>query len=1093
MRSRVVPMLLLSFGVLAEALPAQSLEGRISGRVTDVVGGVVVGASVVVVNDDTGFTREAITDDTGFYVFANLPGGPYTVRTALHGFKQAVKAGYVLGADGRLSVDFMLEPGAVAETIEVTARAAETVNTTSGELSRVVDREQVENLAMNTRNYIHLTSVIPGVPLTGFDAIDQTITNSANVPVNGSRGDTNNVMVDGGFNLSKANNTQQSHSVGLDFIQELRIQTSNFSAEYGRQSGAAINVVTRAGTNRFRGSAFEFVRNEALDARNFFAVREKRLRFNNFGWSLGGPIRRGKAFFFAGQEWRTIRRDASPVRRTLPTRAERRGDFQGRRGNLFFPGTQTSIPNRDLSALVTANGRAIAAVYDAMEGMAIAYDDRPVANNAIFQPPAPYGFRQEIVRIDYRFTDRQSAYARFLHDHTDLQNPFGTNISSALPTVPTRRVRPATSLLVSHSWMAGRALVNEVKASATWFHFDVVPQGDVWQRATYGFAYGEFFDDGRYAGGLPVVTVSGFAGFEGPSGANAARSGDMSFADNLTWVRGRHTLKTGIVYIRTRNDQHGRVTDDYLGIVSFNAAGNRNTTGNAFADALLGNYRTYTESSTTRVTPFRSENYEAYASDNWKVSSRLSIEAGVRYQAILPLYTTNDALSTFEVARYDPSRAVTVLPNGAVAPGSGDPFNGLVRAGDGSRGSKDPAILVVPAGAPRGLTPVKHRVAPRFSFAFAPLKDARSAIRGGIGIFYDSPRGDITQRASASPPFTRAVQVENGNLAALGADAGAAAPFGEVLSVDPHLDAPYTVSFSLGVQRELARGVLAEVAYVGTVGRHLIRRPDINHAPFAVLAANAARPSTERTSVNALRPYRGYSMIRQSLSDAGSDYHALQIYVVKRKGDLTMTGSYTWSKALTDASGADANPEEPENRRFNYGPATFDRRHIVVSTYTYRLPWLRRRRGVIGTMLGGWEVSGITRLQSGQFRTVTGSTSIGTRRADYVGGRIDLPRGERTPDRHFNTGAFRPAPNTRRGTAGVGTVEGPGLHVWDLSLRKRVPLGRAVRAQLQADFFNAFNRANFDGLNINASNADFGSYTSAAPGRSVQLGVRITF
>ncbi|HXG55644.1 MAG TPA: carboxypeptidase-like regulatory domain-containing protein [Vicinamibacterales bacterium] len=1075
-------------------LLGQTLVGQISGTIKDGSGGVVPGVAVLVVNDDTGGSREAITDGGGFYVVTNLAVGTYTVRAELPGFKRGVKSGNQLVSDGRLTVDFRLEPGAVSETVEVVARTGEGVNTTSGELARVIDREQVENLALNARNYIQLTTLIPGTPLIFFDAIDQTVSNSANQSVNGNRGDANNVMIDGGFNLSKSNNTLQSHNVGLDFIQEVKIQASNFSAEYGRQAGAAVNVVTRGGSNQLRGSLFEFFRDDSMDKTSFFAAEKPKLRVQNYGWTLGGRIRSNKAFFFGGQEWRDIDRTSSPVRRTLPTRAQRRGDFSGTTGNLFFPGTTVPVPNRNISALISPQGRAIAAVYDAMEARAALYVDEPRANNAVYQLPSSYEFRQDILRLDYRIDKRHTVYGRYLHDSALTADPFGSNVTSPLPTVPTERPRPTHSLLVSHNWVVSPKLVNEAKATGTWSDSDIVPTGSHWKRSTFGLDFPRLFDGGRYPEGLPDIAIVGYAGFRGPARANATRSGDFAVTDTATMLLGRHTMKSGVVYIKTTNDQDGRVTDFTLGDISFNASGNVRSTGNALADALVGNFRTYSEMSSPPVTPFRSENYEAFITDTWKVSGRVSLELGARYQYIRPIFTLTDALATFDPLLYDPARAVIVNRDGTVVPGSGDPFNGMIRAGGGSRDGNNPALATVPFGAARTLWAPAHRLAPRASFALTPFRDSRTAIRGGFGVFYDSPRGDITQRASANPPFVHVAQFESGNLAdPAGGRAAGAQVLGEIFAIDRRMKPPHTTNFSVSVQHELAGGILAEAAYVGNRGRNLIRRPDINRVPFAVLTADAALPSLQRSSVNSLRPFRGYSTIRHYQSDAISNYHALQLFVARRRGLVTFTGSYTWSTALTNASGPDANPEELDDPQFDYGPATFHRPHIAVATFTARLPWWRDRRGVAPAVLGGWEVSGILRLQAGGFSTVVGNTSIGSRRADYAGGEIALPAGERTVDRWFNTAAFAPAPNDRRGNAGVGTVQGPGLHVWDISLRKRLSVIRSAKLLLQVDFFNAFNRLNLLGLNTNASSLDFGSLTSAAPPRQVQLGMRLTF
>ncbi|MGH9840104.1 MAG: hypothetical protein ACREEM_15075 [Blastocatellia bacterium] len=688
--------------------------------------------------------------------------------------------------------------------------------------------------------------------------------------------------------------------------------------------------------------------------------------------------------------------------------------------------------------------------------------------------------------------------SRWIHDSNQVLDPFGTFINSQLPTVPTDRLRPGTSYLVSHTWLINPRLVNEAKATTSYTRQQVVPSGNGFRRSDYGFTFPEVFPiNGEYGGGLPDVTFVNFAGFSGPATALTVSSIDLSLSDNLTLTHGSHTLKTGGVIIRNRGDRNGRAS--YNGVISFNPSGNPRSTGNAFADALLGNYRTYSEAPLESTGRFRFTQFEAYASDNWRAHRRLSLEYGVRYQYATPTYALP---KNFGPARYDPARAVTVLANGTLdATKGGNRFNGLVRPGGEISaaelgripGGLTPDIQAVPAVGEDGAFAAQHLFAPRFSFAYAPSGDNKTAIRGGFGIFYDKPEGNLIFNLLNNPPFVGAVQFNNGNLSnPSGGTASALAPFGTVSAIDPGLVLPYQMNFSLSVQRELPRGVFVEAAYVGNLGRHLLRRPDINQASFDALRANAALPAAQRVSVDALRPYKGFSQILASLSDATSNYNALQLYGAKRKGRATFTASYTWSKTLTSASGNSDNPEDPFNQRFNYGPASFDRRHIFAATYTYKLGRIQRFGAFGKALLSRWELSGVTRLQAGGYFTVTGNTSIGGRRADYVGGEINLGS-DATPRRWFNTDTFKPAPDDRRGTASAGMVRGPGSHRWDVAVRRQIPLTEKVRLRLQADFFNLFNRANFRGLNTNASSQDFGSVTGAGPARNIQLGAKIEF
>jgi hypothetical protein len=1103
---------------------AQTVVGRISGTIKDASGAVVTGATVTVTNTATNLVRTATTDADGFYTVTNLPVGTYVVSAESQGFKKAEQVGVALAADARLTIDIALEPGQVSETVQVSTSVGETVNTTSGEVARVVDSQQVQNLALNGRNYIQLLSLIPGVAQTTDDQLELSTSLATNQQsINGNRGQMTNMTVDGGTNLQSGSNASQINNVGIDFIQEVKIQTANFSAEYGRNSGAQVNVVTRSGGNEFHGSAFEYLRNDKLDARNFFAPVRPALRYNDFGYSAGGPIVKNKFFFFGGQEWKKIRRLAAPVIRTVPTLAELDGDFSRRTGTLNVPVGYTAvnpatgatvaagqpIPGRNLanlrlngaSAGITTDGRAVANVYRTMIGLATSYNNNPVGNNAVFQQPNPFDYREDLIRLDYRINSSHSINGRYIHDENQLIDPFGTFITSQLPTIPSARSRPGTSYQVAHTWLITPTLINEAKANVSIVSQHIPPASEFWKRETYGFQYQQLFPGGGvYSNSIPDTAVTGFASFAGAARSLVSPTTDIMVGDNMTWVHGNHTLKTGGLVYRNRIDQNGRTT--YTGNVTYNAAGNTRSTGNALADALLGNFRTYSESSSDPLGFFRFTQTEAFVNDSWKVNRKLSLELGVRYQFGTPIYTQANNLANFDPALYNPAQAVTVLANGTIdTTRGGNRMNGLVRAGNGVPaeelgrvpGGDSALVQSVPTGAPRGLYNGHHYFMPRVGFAYSPFKDNKTAIRGGFGIFYDRVEGNIIFPSEGNPPYVTSAQFSNANLSNITGGSTTVAPFDTINAIDPNLDTPYTESYSLSVQRELPWGFFAEAAYVGNLGRHLIRQPDINQATFAALAANAALPAAQRVDTNTLRPFKGYSAIRMRLSDSTSNYHSMQLFAAKRTGRFRSTFSYTWSKVLTDASGFNDNPEDAFNRNYSYGPATFDRRHIFAATYTYTLPTLAHSNGFLKAVLGGYELSGITRLQSGAYFTVVGNTSTGSRRADYLGGPVLLSNGERSQGAWVNRAAFASAPDTRRGTAGVGTVEGPGSQSWDFSFRRRIGLTERLKLQLQADIFNAFNRTNFRDMDVNLANASFGTLTAAGTPRSIQLGMKFTF
>jgi hypothetical protein len=516
------------------------------------------------------------------------------------------------------------------------------VNTTSGEVAKVIDSQQVGNLALNGRNYYQLLSVIPGAVVTTDDNIATDLaTNTINI--NGSRGVANNLTVDGGNNLNAGSNASQINNVGVDFIQEVKLQTSNFSAEYGRNSGAQINVITKRGTNKYHGSAFEFWRNDALDARNFFAAVKPTLRYNNYGYSFNGPLPypnfgendgpllksgKDKFFFFWGQEWKQIHRLAATAVRTLPTVPELTGDFSFRlRGfdgvvgtpddgvlrdpaitgactapvvntsgtvttpavrTACFGGTNPALWNRIPLGRITPDGLAIADVYRQMTGISASFSNLPVANNSTFQPANPSDFRQELLRLDFVANDHHTIFARYVHDKNLVVDPFGTFITSPLPTIQSERMRPGNGLQVGHVWNINSSLINEAKINFAWTDQLVPPANDYWARSTYGFGYTQLFPNGgSYEDSIPDITFTGGtapANFNGAARSLTALAHDSTVGDTLTWVQGDHTIKFGGLYNFSKVYQNGRST--YAGLLAFNT--NRpNSTGKRSATPCL--------------------------------------------------------------------------------------------------------------------------------------------------------------------------------------------------------------------------------------------------------------------------------------------------------------------------------------------------------------------------------------------------------------------------------------------------------------------------------------------------------------------------
>ena len=809
--------LVLTCVLAAGSAFGQNYNGRISGTVSDKTGAVIPGAAVVVTNDETKATWKATTNQNGYYAVTNLPPAKFSVEAESTGFRKIRQTGYELADNGRITADFKLEVGAVSETVEVHEVLGETVNTVSGELGHTIDSEQVQDLALNGRNYMQLVSLVPGVALLDEDSMATTTSLSVTgQSVNGTRSNTGNLMVDGGMNLDSGSNGSQNNNVGVDFIRELSVQTSAMSAEWGRSSGATINAVTRGGSNKFHGGVLYTIRNDALDAKEYFAPEKPTLRFHDYAWNLGGPINAGpfkhRLFFFAGQEWKKINRFTSPTRRTLPTIAETNGDFSGRSNNIRYPGTTLPIPDKDLRPLMTPDGKAVMSVYREMSKYAASFTDRPATNNAIFQVLNPFNSRQDIVRVDYRITDSNNIYFRWLHDSYDLVDPFGTFNASQIPTTPTARNRPGFGPQLADLWTITPHIINEAKLNSSWNSQRTPLEGDNWQRSKYGFQFPLIYGgNGPYGTGIPDVTVNSFASYNGPARVFLiSPTTDISLADNVTFLRGPHQTKVGVMIIRNRKDQNGRSV--YDGSVAFNTNPNNNTTGYALADAALGNFSTYREAETDPLGMFRFSQQEAYIQNDWRATRRLTLNMGLRYSHFTPTYTVANNIASFDPALYNPAKAVQLTTSGSIVPNSGSLVNGLVRAGNGVpedqqgrvAGATSPDVLAVPAGAPRGFYRPYHLWMPRFGFAWAPFGTGKTVVRGGFGSFHDRVQGNLIFSQTNIPPFSRSVSLESGNLGNPGGGTTSAeAVYGSINSIDKNLKVPVVYNYNLNVERQL--------------------------------------------------------------------------------------------------------------------------------------------------------------------------------------------------------------------------------------------------------------------------------------------------
>jgi hypothetical protein len=1197
------------FGLLLLALAvqqarSQDIFGVINGTVTDKSGGVVANAKVVITNEATGLSQTLTANDKGYYVAESLPVGTYTVTIDQDKFKTSKKTGNVLVAGGHLTVNATLEIGATTEVIEVSATGV-SINTTSAELSRTVDANEVITRALNERNYVELITIVPGAVLTSFDQTAFTTGMSiAPANINGIRTDANDVTVDGGFNMDSGSNGTQLNNVGIDFIQEVNVQTSNYSAEYGRSFGSSIDVVTKSGGNKFHGTLFEYARNQDFDAKPAFSNKLE-LRYNDFGGDVGGWIVRKKLFFFGGVEAKrlVLPGDGPSKSLTLPTTPELIGNFadaltgatpnhltaqgtvtaaSGCIGSYsggasdvnpadFVPNTTTGTGTAINPSCVSSGGKAIADIYRMLETpgatpeSASSFTNTAIASNAQFAPVTPQNWSEYIGRLDYHPNDAHTVYFRAIYDHLILVDPFGPfSPGGALPTSPQLRIRPGYSFQLGDVWTISSHLVNEAKFTVAWNKQRIPPTGNLWQQATYGFTSTNYVEPfpgvGPFPTGIPSGTYTGTctistacpAEFLGPYEFLLAPTVDISPSDNVSWQVRNHTIKFGVLYARNRKDQNSR-TDATQGQLNFSSA-NPNTTGDQFADSLLGNYNSLSQFSADPIGHFRFNDWGSYIQDSWRVTHRLSIEMGLRVDYTVPIYTQGNNAVNFDPSLYVPIPGLTIsgganpnIPSAPVgdglvfdcpptsttpgacnpgAAGGGYVIDGLTRPG-GVPASQlgrvpngnSPFVLDVNAGAQRGFYKPEVTPAPRVGVAFTPFGE-NTVIRAGAGLYFDRPEGNIIFSQTGLVPFLQQVNFLAGNIAALPASGTAPTVF-SVSAINPDLVVARVVSYSLSIQHEFRGGIMLQVAYVGNEARHLLREPNINVPTFA---AALAAPAGD--TINQVRPYLGYTDITQYRSDGTSNYNAFQLSASKTKGIATVQISYTYANALGNANGLTDNPE-PECaitcigpsgqtiswKQYDYGPLTFNIKNAFVASYTLTEPWLKNRKGIVGAIASGWLLSGITRAQSGFPLTATGSTTDGTLSGENFTDRANVNAGvplttgiapcvnSLTHLCYFNpmtgvgTGPFTSTGMaTAVGNAPNGNIIGPGYYTWDLSLRKnfRLPV-ESMGFMIELDAFNAFNRINYGNPSTTVTSSSFGQITTSQPPRQLQLGAKFTF
>jgi hypothetical protein len=1135
--------------ILLLAFPAfsQSISGVITGTVKDSAGAVIPNAQITLTNQQTRAAQTLNSNEAGIFNFPSVLPGTYTIDVSVAGFRSYQVKDFAMSMSERRTLgEIVMQVGQVQERVEVVAEVTP-VQTTSSERAGLVAGTQLLNTAIRGRDFVSLIATLPGIYDANMQARDVAKgPGSGGLHINGGRDTSINFSLDGLQDTDTGSNSGSHVQPNMDAVAEVRVLTSNYQAEYGRSSAGTINVTVKNGTQNFHGSGYWFYRHESLYANSFFRNRTNTVRpverIQNFGYTIGGPIygkgfnkNKEKLFFFWSQEF--VRRRSYPgtLFATTPTALERGGDFSQTRDvngaviaikdpntGAQFPGNVIPPSRINKMALNIINFFPLPNYVEADPALRYTRNYRSNVSGA-------FPRREDLFRIDYNISPTLTAYFRGTEDNDDENWPYNnwTAGSHNFDMFNTYRPQHGRGVLLHVTKTFGPTLVNE-------FTMGVSTRGQAFNpsdpsliaRSKMG-NIGQWYPNGNESGAIPDVSFGGVQnGINGGIGNIPYHNENPVFTwvDNVSKNLGTHALKFGIYIERMRKDEVGGTNT--RGSFDFGRNTNNPFDSNyAFSNALLGNFNTYSEANLRTYSLYRYTQTEFYAQDSWKASKRLNLEVGIRFYSSPATHDIRQFLTTFIPSTYnagtaavmyrpgiDPAtnkRAAIDPRNGNVAPVT---YIGLFVPGSGNYA---PGMAIGGQGAPDGLYTTPFSAAPRIGFSFDPQGNGKTAIRGGFGMFYDRPQGNVYSGTVGQPPVSYTPTVSFGNLDTFLLATGVVGPPSVTVVEAANQPLPMTMNFSLGVQRELGFHSVVDVSYVGSLARHLIVQRNINSIPMYAQfdPKNVDTTTGSPLPDNYLRPYLGMGSINMRTFDGTSNYHGLQVSATRRMTRGLQYGlAYTFAKSLgtSDADFGGLSYYFPVRQR-NYGPLGYDIRHMLVLNYTWDLPGLGKRLNnkFLGMVTDSWQLSGITQFMTGTPFTPGFSTSDGQNiTGSQEGARItvigdpNLAKDQRTFFLNFNTSAFARTPLRDFGNAGVNIMRNPAWSNWDMSVSKRIPWkGEERYFQLRGEFYNAWNHTEFNGYDTGARfdptgkqiNANFGAFTGTRDPRKIQLSLRLMF
>jgi len=1083
MMVRRVPVALSLVLALAAATPALAQTGQINGLITDNSGAVVPGATVRASEAATGLSRETVTGLDGRYIFTSLRPTTYDITAELTGFRTSQRKGVLLQANENLTMNFAIEVGAIAESVTVAGQSP-TVDVTSSTLSEVVDSKRIVELPLNGRDAAKLSTLVAGMVLQQVDQESgKTIPGALRLSTNGTESRQVSFRLDGTSHTDPYFQQNQPFPFP-DALQEFSIQTSNYSAAQGNSAGAVVNAVTRSGTNDFHGGTFGYLRDRTFNARNFFSPEKDFLKRRQYGGFLGGPVQHSKTFFFAGWQGTDLQNVGTTKTATVPTAEQRAGNF----GSVTVrdPLTGQPFPNNQIPV----------SRFDPASVNVLKYIPIPGADGRILIPRTiGQQDNQLVMKVDHQLGPKDQLSARYFFDnfHNDPTYTEGNLLSYSNPTLAAgTRMQ---NLVGGWTRTISNNLLNEARIAYNHTFSRRFPPPGVPSMQDLGVRLPIY----PALASISEINANNFFNIGDNLEASFYRPG-IEFSDRVTWTRGRHNVQAGAEVQRYSVE----IRNQFRRAGHFMFAGSSTSgTGNTLADFLLGSLSQF-DQGTGEYKDYVVNYGSLFVQDDFKVSPRLSLNLGVRYESTPPWHEKVGRIELFTLDDYQNNVHSTVFP---LAP-RGETFRG------------DP-------GVPEdGTDPSVHNIAPRVGFAWDITGDGRTSLRGGGGAFYDQHRdGESGNGAVNAAPWNLRLSVirpagpfsdpyRGRNDFNLITDQTIGTPQALfptpvlIETLDRHYRTPVTYNYNVALEHEVAQGLLARAAYVGSLSRN-------GRFTVSLNPAIATIPGATTGNTDARRQFAadGIGQINLQVQNRRSNYNGMQLTLAKRYSrGFQISSTYTLSKVVGDFAGERQLTGGEIIPYFMYqdpalmwGPLDQDHRHRFTTSWVWDLPGGQRFSGPMRWVLGGWQWSGVMQYQTGRPFTVTSGTDnsldgIGNDRAKLTGADYNAIPATACSNCvwYFNPAAFATNDLGTFGNVGKGAYYGPSLHVWDMGVSKNFHFTATSYVQVRVEFFNVFNQVNLDVPNTAVNNqATLGRITRTDPNsgdpRILQFGLKVVF